>query len=446
MTEIVYQSESISNIIAVFAIECSIIFGFILLVLVCCVGKCFGSNTENDQNNFVFEKYSSQHKLNKKFINELFQKKINSTDNNTKNSICGNMGWFKSCCTNTTNTNTNTTNTNTNTNTNTTNTNTNTNTNTDDLEIDLEIGNEIKENISFDNLDESKSKSKITFNENNKINIEKIYIIYEFNNLDKTINPSTYIDSNSSDEFDELEEFVNMTIKSFKDKYKQIGIILKISSPGGSAFKFEHAYLNLMRLRDKKIEIIGIVDKMAASGGYMLAMACDKIICSKYAIIGSVGVIAQLYNWADFGKKLGLEEKTFTTGSHKNPFPMGSPYSEEDVERMNEMIQDTFVVFKDIVLCSRKFTPEQIEQIIKAKTFHGFQALDLGMVDEISMGNEYIDQLDEKSNIWICAKDKKSKSFLNSLLGSNVRYLTNSIQNSFNKILLDKQVDNIKLL
>ena len=266
--------------------------------------------------------------------------------------------------------------------------------------------------------------------------------------MDKVTKSSGYLDSEGTDEFDELEEFVNMILKSFKKNYSKVGVLLKISSPGGSAYKFEHAYLNLQRLRDKGVQVIGIVDKMAASGGYMLAMGCDKVICSKYAIIGSVGVIAQLYNWADLSKKVGVEEKTWTTGSHKSLFPMGSSYTEEDVERVNEMIGDTFVIFKDIVEKSRKFTPEQLEQIFKAKTFYGLKALELNMVDQIAMGNEFIEELEleQKHNIWICYKEKQSKSLVNSLLYENVKNIGIGLSKYYQHVKTHNQVDNIKLL
>ena len=313
--------------------------------------------------------------------------------------------------------------------------------NTENKEDDIEHKeDELDVKLEKQELTESKEVDKI-----NKLSKDKIYIVYEFNNLDKISKPSSYMDV---DEYDELEEFVNIIIASFKDKYEQIGIVLKISSPGGSAFKFEHAYLNLMRLRDKQIELIGLVDKIAASGGYMLAMGCNKIISSKYAIIGSVGVIAQLYNWSELSKKVGLEEKTFTTGSHKNPFPMGTTYTQEDVERMDEMIEDTFSVFKDIVFGgSRKFTQEQIKQITKAKTFHGFQAIEIGMIDKIQMSTDYLDELAlQGNNIWVCKKETESKSILNSLLFGNVKYLIGGIKTMFENNIIDNNVNKIKLI
>jgi signal peptide peptidase SppA len=470
MTEIIYETTSIDKIITVFAIECAIVFGFIFITLFCCTGRCFDSKKSNDKNNFIFKKYSSQFKLADKTIGNLFlkDKKIN-TDKSNLSYWFNWFNWFNKCI-NTKETNQSDLQVN----------------KLDQIDLEMGLGSNVETNIDIETKKEvdiehkenqeneidiiTKKEVDIEHKENkeNEIDIKtkkevdtetknnqtnnlkknKIYIVYEFNNLDKISKPSRYMESEELDEFDELEEFVNIIIRSFKDKYDQIGIILKISSPGGSAFKFEHAYLNLIRLCDKKIELIGLVDKMAASGGYMLAMGCDKIISSKYAIIGSVGVIAQLYNWSELNKKVGLEEKTFTTGSHKNPFPMGSTYTEEDVERMGEMIDETFCVFKDIVFGgSRKFTQEQIEQITKAKTFHGFQAIQMGMVDQIQMSLEYLDQLDlEGHNIWICKKETEPKSILNSLLFGNVKYLIGGIKTMFENNIIENKVNKIKLI
>ena len=281
------------------------------------------------------------------------------------------------------------------------------------------------------------------------INLNKIYIVYEFNNLDKMTKTSRYLESEDENEFDKLEEFVNTIIKSFKSKYDKIGILLKISSPGGAAYKFEHAYLNLLRLRDNKIELVGMIDKMAASGGYMLASACDKIICSRYATIGSVGVIAQMYNWSELNKKVGLEEKTWTTGSHKMPFPSGASYTSEDDLRMKEMIGETFDIFKSIVMKARNFTPSQQEQILMAKTFPGFKAYELNMVDELEMSSDYMDRLWITNNIWICEEETKTKYVVGSLLTQSISSIGLSLIERFNNIntmCVDKKINNIKLL
>lgn len=147
-------------------------------------------------------------------------------------------------------------------------------------------------------------------------------------------------------------------------------------------------------------------------------------------------------------KKVGLEEKTWTSGSHKNPFPMGSSYTEEDNQRMKEMISETFDIFKSIVMESRKFTSEQMEEIGKAKTFPGFRALELNMVDNLELSSDYMDNLNLTNNIWICSKEKKSKSIISSLLmDMDLKSIgINLISKVHNKLMIDKKIDNVKLM
>lgn len=450
MTDIIYNPDSIAKVVSIFAIECAIVFAFIILIMFCCTCKILGSSNlgSDDNDKFVFKKYSSKHKINKKQINIFYQKENSSEKKKPKSSnglgFSNIINCFKTSKSNQNNQDDN-------------NQIENNQIENNQTENNQQENNQPENNQPENNKPDNKEElliveSKETDDKNNidlesGLDLSKIYIVYEFNNLDSQTYTSTYIESKSKDEFDELEEFVNMILKSFESKYDKIGVLLKISSPGGSAFKFEHAYLNLLRLRDKKIELVGLVDKMAASGGYMLASACDKIICSKYATIGSIGVIAQMYNWAELNKKVGLEEKTWTTGNYKNPFPTGSAYTDEDNERIKEMVGETFNIFKSIVIESRKFTSVQLEEILKAKTFPGFEALKLNMVDELGLSSDYMDKLNGTNSIWICEKETKSKSFINSFLTENLKIFTiNIVEKIYDKIISDKKINSIKLL
>jgi len=177
------------------------------------------------------------------------------------------------------------------------------------------------------------------------------YIYYQFNTVDDDDGYGVE-KNNKSNHFNNLNEFVNICIKAFDPK--QYKILLQIESPGGYAYKYELAHSRLMRLREKGFDITGLVDIMCCSGGYMLACCCNRIIANKYAQIGSIGVIAQTYNIFKLIDKLGIEEKVFTTGRYKNGFPNGSEYTEDDVKIMNESIDETFKIFRDIVISSRK--------------------------------------------------------------------------------------------
>lgn len=247
------------------------------------------------------------------------------------------------------------------------------------------------------------------------------YIIYNFNNND----------NKSDDEFKNLEKFISIIVKSFKNKYDKIVILLKISSPGGSALDFMQAYDNIMRLRDLGVRVFAFVDTVAASGGYMLACACEKIICSKYSCIGSVGVVMQIHNYSELSSKIGIEEKTWTTGKYKRIFPSGAPYTDEHNNLVKEKLDKTLQTFKDIVETSRNLTDEQKNEIYAADTWIGIDAKSLNLVDYIDNSETVFNKLVENGNkVWIYNNIQKqdfSKIFTN--INGLVKLVNNSILN-----------------
>lgn len=250
------------------------------------------------------------------------------------------------------------------------------------------------------------------------------FIIYHFNNYD---------DTDDDDEFMKLQKFTSIIIKSFQKRYKDIIVLLKISSPGGSALDFMQAYDNIKRLRENGVRVFAFVDDIAASGGYMLACACEKIICSKYSCIGSIGVVMQLHNYSELSKKIGIEEKTWTTGKYKRPFPTGAPYTEENNQLIKESLNDTFEIFKSMVESSRNLTDEQKEVIFTANTFTGIKSLSLNIVDFIDTSETVFNNLvSNGNNVWIYNNVKKNdlSNIINSIFD-----LSNLLHNTVNNII-----------
>ncbi len=247
-----------------------------------------------------------------------------------------------------------------------------------------------------------------------------------------------------------FDVFVGTMISAFKDKSSNIEILLKISSPGGSAHKFELAYSNLMRLKSKGFKVTALVDTMCASGGYMLACCCDKIVCSEYAQIGSVGVIIKINNYAKLADKVGVEEKVFVTGTHKDLFPNGSPYTIEDEAKVRERLNDTFNAFKTIVIKHRKIEESDYDSIMNGKVFYAHMALKLNLIDEISYSKQYLDNLD-KDDIYIVTPIDSSygSSSVSSLLDLFMKIDFNkmsSIASSLSNVLTTKSNVNKILL
>jgi signal peptide peptidase SppA len=246
------------------------------------------------------------------------------------------------------------------------------------------------------------------------------YVCFTFDNLSPMLKASSALtDDEDTDPFRGLNDFVNIVIASCSPG--DTDVILIIASPGGYAFKFEQSYSDLLRLRAHGFKITGLVDSICASGGYMLACGCDRIVCSPYAQLGSVGVIARVHNYAKLLEKVGVEERTFATGKYKAGFPQGAPYSEEDVETTRELIDETLVVFRNIVESAR--SRADIAQLLTARVWYGREAVERHMADELMVtSDDYLSRLCKApgADVFIFEMDAKPKGALGSLLGSTL--------------------------
>jgi len=248
---------------------------------------------------------------------------------------------------------------------------------------------------------------------------KKKYVCFTFDNLSPMLRPSGAMGMGDEDEdpFCALNDFVNVVVASCAPTDTEV--LLIIASPGGYAFKFEQSYSDLLRLRGHGFKVTGIVDSICASGGYMLACGCNRIVCSPYAQIGSVGVIAQMHNYSKLLDKVGVEAKTFATGKYKAGFPGGEPYTEDDVEITRELIGDTLGVFRRIVQTAR--AQADIDQLLTARVWYGQEALDRHMVDELIVtSDDFLCRLckPEGAEVFMFEPGGKSGGALTSLIGA----------------------------
>lgn len=258
------------------------------------------------------------------------------------------------------------------------------------------------------------SNNEVKSDKIEKLSDKKIHVMYTFDNLHE----SSYDFNESLDVFSSLEIFVNIVLDTFDPI--EVGVLLKISSPGGYAYQFERSFTYVSRLRAAGFELIALIDDICASGGYMLACACNKIVCSEYANIGSVGVVMSTYNYHNLGQKIGIEEKTFTTGPYKRIFPSGEPYDDEDIQRVKECVNTTLSVFKEIVKNSRNLTDDELSTILSANVWYGKQAQEKKLVDDIMTSYDYVEKLIQNDiDIYIIHQsptDSKLNSFFESLI------------------------------
>ena len=271
---------------------------------------------------------------------------------------------------------------------------------------------------------------------------KKIYLHYSFDNMSDnsgSLGAATVlanITDDSKNVFRDLEAFVEIVIRMTNPK--EVIILLKISSPGGYAYKFELAYTHLMRLRNAGFQIIALIDDICASGGYMLASACNTIICSEYATIGSIGVITTVTNYNEFIRKIGFTQKTITTGLYKNPCPGGEPLEQQQLDLINESVQETLVTFRDIVQKSRNLSNDEIKDVLSAKVWYGKAAVEKKLIDQVCSSNEYLSELAKNKDnriFIICHVKTKNKSSLRSLMNVFMKSTIKSLMSVLVKII-----------
>lgn len=171
-------------------------------------------------------------------------------------------------------------------------------------------------------------------------------------------------------------------------KPEKDSVLLKLESPGGVVHGYGLAASQLQRLKDRHIPLTVAVDKVAASGGYMMACVADKIIAAPFAIIGSVGVVAQVPNIHRLLKKHDIDVDVMTAGEYKRTVTFVGENTEKGKQKFQQELEETHGLFKDFV--SEHRPQLEIEKIATGEHWFGQQALALNLIDEISTSDDLI--------------------------------------------------------
>src|SRR5262249_29297408 len=175
-------------------------------------------------------------------------------------------------------------------------------------------------------------------------------------------------------------------------------VIVHIDSPGGSTAGSEELHQALRRVAAQKPTVV-VVDTLAASGGYMAAMAGDHIIAQNSSLVGSIGVLFQYPNFSDLLGKLGISYETVKSSPLKAS-PNGlEPTTPEARAAIEALVSDSFAWFKDMVKDRRKLEGADLDRVADGRVFTGRQAIALKLADEIGREQEAIDWLAKTSNI-----------------------------------------------
>jgi len=165
-------------------------------------------------------------------------------------------------------------------------------------------------------------------------------------------------------------------------------VLVRLESGGGVVHGYGLAASQLQRIKEKGIKLTIAVDKVAASGGYMMACVADNLLASQFAYIGSIGVLAQLPNFNKLLKKNDIEFEQHTAGEFKRTLTVFGENNDEGRAKFKEEIEEIHVLFKDFVQSQR---PDMdIDKVATGEYWPGIKAKALGLVDDITTSDDYI--------------------------------------------------------
>jgi serine protease SohB len=165
-------------------------------------------------------------------------------------------------------------------------------------------------------------------------------------------------------------------------------VLLKLENPGGTVHEHGLAASQLLRLKQRGLKLVVAVDKVAASGGYLMACVADKLIAAPFAIIGSIGVLAQVPNFHRLLEEKGVDFEQITAGRYKRTLTMFGKNTEEGREKLRQEVEDVHALFKAQIA---EYRPQvDIERVATGEYWHGVRALELKLVDELRTSDDVL--------------------------------------------------------
>ncbi|MGQ0585754.1 MAG: protease SohB [Gammaproteobacteria bacterium] len=164
--------------------------------------------------------------------------------------------------------------------------------------------------------------------------------------------------------------------------------VLRLESEGGVVHGYGLAASQLRRVRDAGVKLTVAVDKVAASGGYLMACVADRILAAPFAVLGSIGVVGQLPNFNRLLKKHEIDFELHTAGEHKRTLTVFGENTEAGREKFRETLEDAHALFKAFIAQNRPQV--DLAQVATGEHWFGTRALALKLVDELKTSDDYL--------------------------------------------------------
>jgi protease-4 len=219
-------------------------------------------------------------------------------------------------------------------------------------------------------------------------------------------------------------------LRKFADDSSVKAIVLHVNSPGGGAAASEEIYREVLRIRDqKKKRIVASIETVGASGAYYVSSAANKIFADNASIVGSIGVIAEWYNYEELMKWAKLQQITLKAGEFKDTGSPTRPMTPDERAYMQGLIDNMHVQFIHSVAVGRKMTDDQVRALANGKVWTGEEAVPLKLIDQVGDFRAAIEDTAKSVGIkgepTLVHPEKDRKSLLDLLFGDASDYLPN---------------------
>ncbi len=207
-----------------------------------------------------------------------------------------------------------------------------------------------------------------------------------------------------------LREEITAVLTVAEDKDE---VLVRLESGGGMIPAYGLAAAQLLRLRERGLRLTVAVDRVAASGGYMMACIADRILVAPFAIVGSIGVIAQLPNFNRMLKKHDIDFEQFMAGEHKRTVTLFGENTGQGRQKFQQEIEQAHRLFKDFV---GRYRPQiDLNEVATGEYWYGTQAMAHNLADQVLTSDEFLLESSEKTELYLVSK-KVRKPLLSRLL------------------------------
>ncbi|WP_163581457.1 signal peptide peptidase SppA [Gracilibacillus saliphilus] len=199
--------------------------------------------------------------------------------------------------------------------------------------------------------------------------------------------PSTLINTNSYNH----QRFLDMLDKAGEDN-RVNGIILRVNTPGGGVVESAEIHDKILEIQEQYEKPIYVsMGNTAASGGYYISAPADKIVAHNATLTGSIGVIMESFNFAEFADEHGIDFNTIKSGEYKDIMSMSREMTDDEREILQTMIDDMYAEFVQVIVDGREMSEDRVRELGDGRVYTGSQAQEEGLVDELGSLDDTIE-------------------------------------------------------